>query len=250
MDRTLVACSLLVAIFGTSRLFLNNKPGNQVVDGGGSEMSSLISPTGPRRFFYYDGSRYAYISEEGSKEVNSLKLGKKLDVLKIDLNQYGDDFKEENLMTTFLPGGEIYEIETYNKEFRLAVVFDGEVYLAEKIDNMDASDVDLEDYFKKADLVERTKDISIFDHMGLEELKKIDKETSDDFIGKIKTAKEYRPTDEEYEKIGGYQSDGKSFKLIFNFEDKLNLVAYMAYYFKQDKFKFMKFSLKNIYFMV
>lgn len=221
----LIACSLVVVIIGGKYVSDKSKKITplELVDPIPLGTSEAFS----RKFFFYDGSMYAFVNQLEDEEINKLKLGKKLDELKFDLNKEGDDYKERELLTNFLVGESLYEVEGYNPKFRLAVKSDGNIFLAEKVNNMNEKDLDLKDFFGVAELSKNTQTISIYDHMGIEELKKLDKAEAEKLIANIEKSKQENPTYEEFEKIARAQSEGKSFKLVYNFKDGTTFEMYL-----------------------
>lgn len=171
-----------------------------------------------RKFINYDDSRYAVIETLDKKDFDTNKLGDKLGMIQYNLMDENQDL-EANFAGTFAIGGDIYALKSYNSKFRLAVVYNNQVYICENVDNINAKKMDLQEYFRTSRLIETTKNIEIYDHMGSTLLKTLDEKTSKELLTELSKSTFEEKTNAQFEEMGSAQAEGNSFSMSLILED-------------------------------
>lgn len=234
---TMAACAALVlgvAIY-TSPLkpSLTNSP--QI-----SQQTPVSAPTGVRKILNYNGFRYAFAGDGAQFKFTGVKLEKSLGSLDSDINQ--------EYASTFAVGGKLYEIPTYPSQFRIAVQYEENYYLAEIVAKTDDSTMTAKEYLDMSNLRDHSKDIHVLNHMGNDVLKKMtDHASVESVIDGLYSAKTADLSNKEYEAIAEAQSQGKSYQLKFNLKDGTYMAMYIipelrvvsmgdAYYHLPDTF--------------
>jgi hypothetical protein len=247
---TMAACAALVlgvAIY-TSPLkpSLTNSP--QI-----SQQTPVSAPTGDRKILNYNGFRYAFAGDGAQFKFTGVKLEKSLGSLDFDINQEigkndGDKDVEKDYASTFAVGGKLYEIPTYPSQFRIAVQYEENYYLAEIVAKTDDSTMTAKEYLDMSNLKDHSKDIHVLNHVGNDVLKKMtDHASVESIIDGLYSAKTADLSNKEYEAIAEAQSQGKSYQLKFNLKDGTYMAMYIipelrvvsmgdAYYHLPDTF--------------
>jgi hypothetical protein len=226
---TMAACAALIlgiAIYSSPlKTSMTNSP--QI-----SQQTPVSAPNGVRKILNYNGFRYAFVSDGAQFKFTGMKPEKSLGTLDYDMNQEigkddGDKHLEKNYSSTFAVGGKLYEIPTYPSQFRIAVKYEEQYYLAEIVAKVNDAKMTAKEYLDMSNLKKQVKDIHVLNHVGNEELKKMtDHVAVESIIDGLYTATTANLSNKEYEAIAGAQSQGKSYQLQFNLKDG----TYMAMY--------------------
>ena len=186
---------------------------------------SATSPNEMRKMFHLNGSRYEFVASGSTITIKNLELGDLLGVLENELteNNYNDD-----LVTTFAVGGKIFELEGYNSEFRVAVEWDGQLYLAQNVGTIMGEEKTLKEYFEIAELNNRIEDITIMNHFGNEKIKTLSKQERSELLEKMQMAINTTLEYSEYEELAQAQGQGNSYKVLLNLNDSTTIECYVV----------------------
>lgn len=194
-----------------------------VISCGSTQNVSLVSPPqstsemGMRKFFNYEGNRYAILDSEYSPD--KVELGKELGVLKIEMVQGDMETLEADFATTFGVGGKIYEIRGYNKGFRVLLEHEGSYYMAENVGKVSGEVFDLKEYFDVSNLIGNYKSMAIHDPMTRDKAKDVEVELGKEILEEIKNSSTKDLTDDEYMSIASAQTNGDFGLIVTTLKD-------------------------------
>ena len=185
------------------------------------------SPTGISKYLNYNGCRYRFIENGSTFALDQNFLAEPLGTLEYDITADPKAYGSKDYATTFAQGGTIYEMQSYDPAFRVAVELNGKFYICENVDNTDGSDVDVTAYFEAANFKETVTEISVYDHFGREELTRL---SGKNVIRMIEVLSEVTPavlSNDDYSEIGKAQKSGESFLLVFHLADTTRYQMYV-----------------------
>ncbi|MDD3164728.1 MAG: hypothetical protein PHS97_02620 [Oscillospiraceae bacterium] len=186
------------------------------------------APMGMRKIMNYNGFRYAFLENGSTYKVDAENIGAELGVLEHSIAANPEANGKKDFFASFAIGGTVLELKSYDKSFRVAVAFEGNTYLAQRVDSVNNEDILLSEYFETADFGNTVESISVYSHFGdsvLDELtKKKDIKTMIELLADSVPAK---LSHEQFEEIGKAQSSGKSFMLSFNLNDSTEFQFYL-----------------------
>lgn len=191
------------------------------------------SSAGPRRMFLYGGLRYAFM-DRVPEDLSGFTLGEALGTLEYDIlagmDGSGDNpYADMDFATTFALGGTLYEVTGYAPAFRLAVVWEGETYLAEAVGRADDAPLDAGEYITAAGLTDLADSVHILDHMGLERLHSFaDRKDAVRMLEILSLGTPAELTSDQYEALARAQSEGGSFQLEFALSDGTAVTLYLV----------------------
>ena len=185
------------------------------------------SPLGMARFMNYNGIRYSFLENGSSYNIKKDQLGESLGVLEYDILANPEENSQKEFSSSFALGGEVLELKNYNPNFRVAVELDGSYYICQNNGKTDNTPQNVEDYFKFAEFPEKIESVSIYDHEGREKLADFPNERVGELVAELSKAKIAELTNDDFERIGKAQSNGKSFKLSFNLKDETKFIFYV-----------------------
>lgn len=190
------------------------------------EMSST-SPMGVRKFMNLNGLRYEFKNDGETVSLSTSDLGEKIGVLETAIN-VGDEFMVEgDFFTTFALNGEVYELNNYRSDFRVAVQLDGQYYIAESVGTIEAEQMNVLSYLEATELSSKVAKAEIMDHFETDVLKTLSKEEAVRMVEEISDATVMTLTGESFEQIAQAQSNGESYLVKFIFEDGSETKMYM-----------------------
>lgn len=216
----LTIAASFVLVFGIT---LKNGTINNIINYE-NNLNKMSSPSSePRRILQYNKNIYEFLENENS--VKKEDLDKELGEIKFDLLEDEKNYNKD-LSATFGIGGKIYSLKEYNKDFRVAVVYKNKIYICEKVDEIDKK-VNIEEYFKNANLINLTKYIEVYDHFGMEKQKVVEGELAKELLSSLEKSEDIILSDEDYEKIASAQGNGGSFLLKAVLKDKTTFDFYI-----------------------
>ncbi|MEG1447803.1 MAG: hypothetical protein RSC41_00570 [Oscillospiraceae bacterium] len=186
------------------------------------------APMGMRKTLNYEGFRYSFLENGSIYDISADNIGEKLGVLEYSIKENPEVYGKMDLSASFAIGGTIYQINSYDPSFRVAVEFDGNYYIAQRVGSVSGEDILLPDYFETADFISNVENISVCDHLGNTVLQEISKKN--DIKAMISLLSQSEPatlSNEQYEQIAKAQSIGKSFMLIFELSDTTEFKLYV-----------------------
>lgn len=175
------------------------------------------SPMEMRRFFNYNGLRYAY--ESNLIPDQYLELENEVAEITADLSTDPEKLAAADLAGTFLPGSKIYSIKGQSPDLRLAVSDGEKVYVCQVTDTLSGEGLDLASFFQNTGIFENTLEIIVFDHFGQELLKELDQTAAQQLLSLMEDAQKAKLSNEQYEQIGAMQTNGKSFSVECSLND-------------------------------
>lgn len=185
------------------------------------------SPNGMRKMMNYDGFRYVFLENGAAYELDSSVLSQPLGTLDYDMQQDPETYGSADCAASFAVGGTVYEIDGYDPAFRLAVEWEGHYYIAQCVDTLDDSPLELSSYFETANLKDRTEEIQICDHSGQNILCTYVGNDAQDLISLLAQAVSAEFTDDQYQKIARAQKNGGSYQLVFRLADSTAYTMYV-----------------------
>lgn len=181
---------------------------------------SSTSPMGVRKFMNLNGLRYEFKNNGESVELLTTDLGEKLGVLSTEIIFGEDEVVYSDFSTTFALNGEVYALNNYDQDFRVAVQLDGQYYIAESVGGITSEQMNVTQYLETAELSSKVVKAEIFDHMELEVLKTLSKEEALRIIEEISDATVINySSNDEFQQIAEAQSNGQSYLVKYIFED-------------------------------
>lgn len=204
------ACIALLAL-GSAGLWLNAaQPKTQPVRQGAP---AADAPAGRRKTFIYDGWRYVFLENGSTYLLEPEQLGEQLRVL--------------DSTATFAVGGVLVQVNGYDPLFRVAVEWEGDYYIGERVGAADGSDMDAAEYLSSAGFAQNVEKIEICDHYGNEVLDTLNGKEAVQLLALFAEAQPAKFTNEEYERIARAQSEGKSFRLRLLLNDTTQTGMYV-----------------------
>ena len=140
-------------------------------------------------------------------------------MLEYDIQAGPQNNGQKELSATFALGGTVYALTDYDPEFRLAVQWEGKQYLCQKVGYSDGMPLDVPAYFEAANFPDMIAEISIYDHAGREQLKKIPKKQIVPLLEELEQVQSADLSDEQYQQIGRAQKEGNSYQLFLELKD-------------------------------
>ncbi|MCI7474331.1 MAG: hypothetical protein MSB10_11775 [Clostridiales bacterium] len=180
-----------------------------------------------RKMMNYDGFRYVFLENGAAYSLAPSVLSQPLGILCYDIQQDPEAYAFADCATSFAVGGTVYRIDGYDPTFRLAVEWDGQYYIAQCVDTLDGTPLELSSYFETANLPDRTEQIQICDHTGQNMLCAVTGDDKEKLCSLLAQAAPVELTDEEYQEISTVQRNGGSYQLIFRLEDSTSYTMYV-----------------------
>lgn len=177
------------------------------------------SPNGMRKMMNFDGFRYAFLENGAAYDLESDRLSQPLGTLDYDIQTDPQVYGSAEYAASFAVGGTVYEIDGYDPAFRLAVEWEGQYYIAQCVDTLDDSTLDLGSYFDTAGFQDTVDRIEICDHAGRTVLREVDEAGISPLLTLLAQAVQAELTDEEYQEIARAQRSGGSYQLVFRLVD-------------------------------
>lgn len=185
------------------------------------------SPNGIRKTMNYGGYRYAFLENGAAYDLDPSLLSQTLGILNDDIQQNPETYGFADYASTFAVGGTVYQIEGYDPAFRLAVEWEGQYYIAQCVDTLDGSPLELSSYFDTANLRDRTEEIQICDHAGQNILCTFTAEDAEELLSLLNQAVPAELTNEEYQEVARAQRSGGSYQLVFQLKDSTAYTMYV-----------------------
>ena len=185
------------------------------------------SPNGIRKMMNYGGFRYAFLENGAAYDLDPAVLSKFLGKLSYDIQQDPETYSSTELAASFAVGGTVYQIDGYDPAFRLAVEWEGQYYIAQCVDTLDDSPLELSSYFDTANLQDRTEEIQICDHNGRSVLCTLTGDAADKLLSLMSQVVPVELTNEEYQELARAQRSGRSYQLVFRLEDSTAYTMYV-----------------------
>ena len=222
----IAACVAVVVAIGGGYMLNNDlfTPAPQIT----IKTPAAESPSGMRKLLNYNGSRYAFVENGASIILEDSNIGAQLGILTHDIVADPETNASKDLSATFALGGTIYEIKSYDPNFRIAVMLDGTTYLCERVGLTNGNSIDLMEYFETANLVDQTTSIEIYDHFGSNSLKKLGKKDIDVMLEGVSNATLAVLEQDDYEKIASAQGQGKSYLAFAELKDGTTFKFYLV----------------------
>ncbi|MEG0091350.1 MAG: hypothetical protein RSA20_05985, partial [Oscillospiraceae bacterium] len=180
---------------------------------------SSDAPMGMRKVLIYGSSRYVFLEDGGEFKLENDPFGECLGEITQNLEENPKLYSTQDFSASYAVGGKIYPLPPYDPDFRVAVLHDGKAYICEKVASIDNTPMDLQEYFKSADLLSLTESIDVYDHFGLSLLKTIKGKKAQAILEGVSLCAPAKLKDEDYGAIGAAQTEGKSFYLHCNLSD-------------------------------
>lgn len=174
---------------------------------------STESPMGMRKLMNYEGYRYAFLNDGESFKLKGEELEE-------ELGQVPED-------ATFAQGGVIYTLRNYAPTFRVAIEWEGNYYIAERVAKADDSEMDIKAYVESMALENNLEKVVISDQIGMEVLKTLSEEEEMLLIENFSKAEIAQLESTDYEKMARAQSEGKSYKISLVLKDGTVVESYV-----------------------
>lgn len=197
-------------------------PNNQLAVAQKSE-----APSGMRKMMNYGGRRYAFLDNGAPYTLEENALSDALGTLEYDITQDPEAYGAAEFASTFAVGGTIYRLADYDPQFRVAVKWQDQYYLAECVDTLDGTDVDISEFFASADFAETVAQINICDHAGRTVLYTLPDDQTEKMLLTLSQSCPAKPTAEQYQQIARAQQDGNSYRLCFVLQDETEYTMYV-----------------------
>lgn len=209
------AAAVLLCVFTIPRLSPPEEPSTviqQVIPG-------ADSPGGFRKMMNYDGFRYVFLENGAAYDLELSDLSRSLGTLDYDIQQDPQAYGSVENATSFALGGTVYQIDGYDPAFRLAVEWEGNYYIAQCVDTLDGTALELRNYFDTAGFPDAVEDIQICDHAGRNVLRSVAEAEIGPLLSLLAQAAPADLTDDQYQEIGRAQRSGGSYQLVFRLKD-------------------------------
>lgn len=185
------------------------------------------SPNGMRKMMNFDGFRYTFLGNGAAYELEPSRLSQPLGTLAYDIQTDPQVYGSAEYAASFAVGGTVYEIDGYDPAFRLAVEWEGQYYIAQCVDTLDDSTLDLDSYFDTAAFQDTVDRIEICDHAGRTVLREVDEADITPLLTLLARATQAELADEEYQEIARAQRSGGSYQLVFRLVDGTSYSLYV-----------------------
>lgn len=167
---------------------------------------SSTSPMGDRPMITIDGNRYVFLNNGEAFELTE--------------DQLGAQVGEQN-------EGTLYELNNYNKDFRMAFEHNDSFYIGENVGKADDSAIDIAKHLETANIQGHLLSTDIFDHMGGNILKALDREDAIKLLDTFATAEIAPLENADYEAIANAQYEGKSYRVEFMLDDYTTFTSFV-----------------------
>lgn len=205
-----VACIALVAVGAAGMWLYAAQPVAQPVRQGAP---AADAPAGMIKTFNYNGWRYTFLENGSTFLLEPEQLGEELGALDSTAN--------------FAAGGTLVRVNGYDPLFRVAVEWEGDYYLGERVGAADGSEMDAAEYISAARFAQNVEKIEICDHFGREVLDTLNRKKARQLLALLTEAQPAKLTNEEYERIARAQNEGKSFRLRLLLNDTTQTGMYV-----------------------
>ncbi|MEG3030587.1 MAG: hypothetical protein RR827_09355, partial [Oscillospiraceae bacterium] len=202
----IAACVIVAAVAIFGYFMAENKPQRIT-----ALPPSSDAPMGMRKVLIYGGGRYVFLEDGGEFKLGNDPFGECLGEITQNLEENPKLYSTQDFSASYAVGGKIYPLPPYDPDFRVAVLHDGKAYICEKVASIDNTPMDLQEYFKSADLLSLTESIDVYDHFGLSLLKTIKGKKAQAILEGVSLCAPAKLKDEDYGAIGAAQTEGKSF---------------------------------------
>lgn len=209
------AAAVLLCVFTIPRLSPPEKPPTviqQVIPG-------ADNPEGFRKMMNYDGFRYVFLENGAAYDLEHSNLSRSLGTLDYDIRRDPQAYGSVEHATSFALGGTVYQIDGYDPAFRLAVEWEGKYYIAQCVDTLDGTALELSNYFDTAGFPDAVEDIQICDHAGRNVLRSVAEAEIGPLLSLMAQAAPADLTDDQYQEIARAQRSGGSYQLVFRLKD-------------------------------
>ena len=223
MRGALAACAVLALCFAYVGIDRSPAPVTPITQ----SAVAAETPGGISRYLNYDGTRYRFIENGSTFELDESLLAGPLGTLEHNIVSDPQTYSGVDFASTFALGGTIYRLSTYDPAFRIAVELDGNTYICESTGPTDGSDWTVADYFVTADFQNIVTGISIYDHFGREELTQLQGEDVERMLRLLTQVTPAALTNEDYAAIGKAQTSGESFLVTFQLADTTRYKLYV-----------------------
>lgn len=220
---TVCAAAAILCILAVPQFQSPVQPNNQLV----VVQSNDDSPNGVRKVMNYGGFRYVFLQNGAAYDLEPSDLSDVLGTLQYDIQQNPKSYSSTEFAASFAVGGTVYQLSDYDPQFRLAVRWENQYYIAECVDTLDNTDMDLNAYFKAADFADNVTEIRICDHTGQNLLEILTEKDAKDMVSALAQATPADLTNAQYEEIAHAQRNGASYCLVFRLKDGTDCKMYM-----------------------
>lgn len=174
---------------------------------------------GVQKYLNYNGCRYVFLEGGAAFSLKPSQLGDMLGTLEYSIKSDPETYATADFAATYLVGGTVYCIKSYDPAFRLAVVLDGAYYLCENAGYLDGSALDAEAFFSAADFRHTVSSVEIYDHDGTVLLDTLDRSQAKKMVRLLSEIIPAQLSETEYEAIAQAQSSGESYRLLLRLKD-------------------------------
>lgn len=227
---TMAACLCVAAALTLSAVLVSgNRQSDQevIVPQIIQKSPAADSPAGMRKFINYNGSRYAFLENGASYNLAPEQIGDSLGVLEFDIVSDPEANAQKEFSATYAIGGTVREMIGYSRDFRIAVEWENNYYICQKVGRTDGTVMDISEFFKAADFSGTANGISVYDHAGKERLRDIPDEEMTSFIEELERVSPAELSNEQYQAIGKAQKEGKSYQLFLMLNDGTRYSFYL-----------------------
>lgn len=217
------AAAVFLCIFTVPQLYSPEQPSiviQQVAPG-------ADSPNGIRKTMNYNGFRYVFLENGATYDLDPSVLSQPLGTLNYNIQQDPKTYGSTDFAASFAVGGTVYQIDGYDPAFRLAVEWEGQYYIAQCVDTLDNTALELSTYFETAELEDRTEEVQICDHAGQSILSTLTGDDAEALISLLTQSISAELTNDQYQEIARAQRSGESYQLMFRLKDSTSYTMYV-----------------------
>lgn len=185
------------------------------------------APSGMRKMMNYGGRRYAFLDNGAPYTLEENALPDVLGTLEYDIVKDPEAYGTAEFASTFAVGGTIYRLADYAPEFRVAVQWQDQYYIAQCVDTLDGTDIDVSEFFASAGFAETVTQIKICNHVGRTVLYTLSDDQTEKMLLTLSQACPTKPAGEQYQQIARAQQDGNSYRLCFALKDETEYTMYV-----------------------
>ena len=187
------------------------------MDGGEPERHEEAMVAETRRFLNYNGFRYAFI-----ETASTIHTGRELGVLEHDIRAASDtDTQANDLAASYAIGGTVYEIPDYDSRYRVAVLYDGMLYMAELTGTVDGTHLGADYFFEVSKLRETAAQAYFYSHLNVGPFAEVE-----DLPGLLDILSSALPFEPDYAAITDAQTEGRFRRLELILGDGTNFPVY------------------------
>jgi hypothetical protein len=180
-----------------------------------------------RKFLNYNGSRYAFLNNGEPYDLSEWKLeeSEPLGKLEYDIaadmqNGGTEGYASRDFGTTYLMGGNLYQLPGYDPAFRLAVERDDRYYIVQLVGRTDDGSIPAVDYVEAAHLDQLAERVELLDHSSKQLRAWSAMKDVSEWIGRISAFESAgQLTNEQYEQLAEAGSSGETYTLHVALKD-------------------------------